>query len=95
MGDPQEIFNILIEQKLGNYGIVLSDGNYQKPGADTKTVKCFQRGLDLSNQSKTKISNYFTDTVDKLTEIEFYNRYYEGIADEVKCVDVGGITNLG
>lgn len=94
MVDPQEAFNILIEQKLGNYGISLSDGNYQKPGANTKTVKCFQRGLDLSNQSKTKISNYFTDTVKKLTEIEFYNRYYEGILDEVKCVDVGGITNL-
>lgn len=94
MVDPQEAFNILIEQKLSNYGIALSDGNYQKPGADTKIVKCFQRGLDLSNQSKTKISNYFTDTVKKLTEVEFYNRYYEGITDEVKCVDVGGITNL-
>ena len=94
MGDPQEIFNILIEQKLSNYGIALSDGNYQKPGADTKIVKCFQRGLDLSNQSKTKISNYFSDTVEKLTEVEFYNRYYEGIADGVNCTTVGGITSL-
>lgn len=94
MVDPQEAFNILIEQKLSNYGITLSDGNYQKPGADTKTVKCFQRGLDLSNQSKTKISNYFSDIDKKLTEVEFYNRYYEGITDEVKCIDVGGITNL-
>ena len=94
MGDPQEIFNILIEQKLGNYGIALSDGNYQKPGADTKTVKCFQRGLDLTNQSKTKISNYFGDIDKKVTEVEFYNRYYEGITDEVKCITVGGITSL-
>ena len=94
MGDPQEIFNILIEQKLNNYGIALSDGNYQKPGADTKTVKCFQRGLDLTNQSKTKISNYFGDIDKKVTEVEFYNRYYEGITDEVKCITVGGITSL-
>lgn len=89
MADPQDVFNILIEQELNNYGITLSDDNYQKPGADTKIVKCFQRDIDLSNQSETKISNYFTDTVKDLTAIEFYKRKYQGIEDEVKCADVG------
>lgn len=89
MADPQNVFNILIEQELNNYGIKLSDDNYQKPGADTKIVKCFQRDIDLSDQSETKISNYFTDTVKDLTEVEFYKRKYQGIEDEVKCADVG------
>ena len=74
---------------MNNYGITLSDDNYQKPGADTKIVKCFQREIDLSDQSETKISNYFTDTVKDLTEVEFYKRKYQGIEDEVKCADVG------
>lgn len=89
MKDPQNVFNILIEQELNNYGIKLSDDNYQKPGADTKIVKCFQRDIDLSDQSETKITNYFTDTVKDLTKIEFYKRKYQGIEDEVKCADVG------
>ena len=32
--------------------------------------------IDLSNQSETKISNYFTDTVKNLTEVEFYTIAY-------------------
>ena len=68
MGDPQEIFNILIEQELNKNNIELNNSNYQKPSADSKIIKCYQRGLDLTNQSKTNES--LTMKVNELTAFD-------------------------
>ena len=91
MGDPQEKFNILIEQELNKNNIELNNSNYQKPSADSKIIKCYQRGLDLTNQSKTKISNYFADTDDNFDELIFYNKAYKDLEDEDNCHYVGSI----
>ena len=91
MGEPKAVFNILIEQELNNHGIILNNNTSPSIKPDTKIIKCFQRNISLTDQSSSKIINYFTKNTDDLDDIEFYNKYYNNLEDDCSKV---GITKL-
>lgn len=95
MVDPQEAFNILIEQELNKNKIELNNSDYQKPGANTKTVKCYDsNNVHLTEQSMSKAKKYFYSTIDQLDKIKFYYETYDSYSEYGENCDIVGTIQL-